>query len=173
MVSTVVRVRELDRSMQFYCDVFSCRVIVHEADIAPLLTPKGFEIYLRQKYEIRDRGAGVLGVRHLMWATDSRTDLQRITERLRGYDSTAFSHTVQNDDIGGDRPRRMQDDRGLPKPQPATAHADCRATSRLNPALALADPLDAAKRDCVAQTPRSDTRSPHTDSSATTLAPTT
>jgi len=31
VVSTVVRVRELDRSLRFYCDVFSCRVVVHEA----------------------------------------------------------------------------------------------------------------------------------------------
>jgi catechol-2,3-dioxygenase len=95
VVSTVVGVRALDRSLQFYCDVFSCRVVVRQADIALLLTPKGFEIYLHQKDELHDRGVGALGVRHLMWATDNQSDLQRITERLRGYDSTAFSHTVQ------------------------------------------------------------------------------
>jgi catechol 2,3-dioxygenase-like lactoylglutathione lyase family enzyme len=95
VVSTVVRVRELDRSLRFYCDVFSCRVVVREADMALLLTPKGFEIYLHQKDDFHDHGAGVLGVRHLMWATNSQSDLQRVTERLRVYDSTAFSHTVQ------------------------------------------------------------------------------
>ena len=95
VVSTVVHVRELDRSMQFYCDVLSCRVVVREGDIALLLTPKGFEIYLHQKDELHGRSAGALGVRHLMWATDNQSDLQRITERLRSYDSTAFSHTVQ------------------------------------------------------------------------------
>jgi extradiol dioxygenase family protein len=67
VVSTVVGVRELDRSMQFYCDAFSCRVVVREADIALLLTPKGFEIYLHQKDELHDHRAGALGVRHLMW----------------------------------------------------------------------------------------------------------
>jgi catechol-2,3-dioxygenase len=95
VVSTVVRVRELDRSLRFYCDVFSCRVVVREADMALLLTPKGFEIYLHQKDDFHDHGAGALGVRHLMWATNSQSDLQRVTERLRVYDSTAFSHTVQ------------------------------------------------------------------------------
>jgi catechol-2,3-dioxygenase len=95
VVSTVVRVRELDRSLRFYCDVFSCRVVVREADIALLLTPNGFEIYLHQKDDFHDHRAGALGVRHLMWATNSQSDLQRVTERLRVYDSTAFSHTVQ------------------------------------------------------------------------------
>jgi catechol 2,3-dioxygenase-like lactoylglutathione lyase family enzyme len=95
VVSTVVRVRELDRSLKFYCDVFSCRVVAREADMALLLTPKGFEIYLLQKDEFHTHGAGALGVRHLMWATDSQSDLQRITERLRVYDNAVFSHTVQ------------------------------------------------------------------------------
>ena len=92
VVSTVVRVGELDRSVKFYCDVFSRRVVVREADMALLLTPKGFEIYLHQKDDLRYRGAGALGVQHRMWATDSQSDLQRIAERLRVYDSTAFSH---------------------------------------------------------------------------------
>ena len=44
VVAIVVRVSDLDRSLKFYCDVFSCRVAVREADMALLLTPKGFEI---------------------------------------------------------------------------------------------------------------------------------
>jgi hypothetical protein len=95
VVASVVRVRELDRSVKFYCDVFSCRVVVCEADMALLLTPKGFEIYLLQKDEFHTHRAGALGVRHLLWATDNQPDVQRITERLRAYDSAVFSHTVE------------------------------------------------------------------------------
>ena len=95
VVSVVVRVCELERSLKFYRDVFSCRVVVREADMALLWTPKGFEIFLHQNNEFHHHGADVLGVRHLLWATDSQSDLQRITERLRVYDSTVFSHTVQ------------------------------------------------------------------------------
>ena len=95
VVSTVIRVHELDRSLKFYCDVFSCRVVVREADMALLLTPKGFEIYLLQKDEFHTHRAGALGVRHLLWATDNQSDLQRITERLGAYDSAVFSHTVE------------------------------------------------------------------------------
>lgn len=95
VVSTVIRVHELDRSLKFYCDVFSCRVGVREADMALLLTPQGFEIYLLQKAEFHTHRAGTLGVRHLLWATDNQSDLQRITERLRAYDSAVYSHTVE------------------------------------------------------------------------------
>jgi hypothetical protein len=92
VASCVVRVSDLDRSLKFCCDVFSCRVAIREADLALLSTPKGFQIYLHQKDGLRSRGAGVLGVEHLMWATDSQSDLRRIEERLRAYDSAVFSH---------------------------------------------------------------------------------
>jgi catechol 2,3-dioxygenase-like lactoylglutathione lyase family enzyme len=95
VVSTVIRVRELDRSLKFYCDVFSCRVVVREADMALLLTPQGFEIYLHQNVEFHSRAAGALGIHHLMLATDSQSDLQRITDRLRAYDSAVYSHTFE------------------------------------------------------------------------------
>jgi hypothetical protein len=48
-----------------------------------------------QKDEFQHHDAEALGVRHLMWATDNQADLQRVTERLRVYDSAAFSHTIQ------------------------------------------------------------------------------
>ena len=62
--------------------------------MALLLTPKGFEIYLHQNDEFHSRAAGALGVRHLMWATDSQSDMQRITDRLRAYDSAVYSFRV-------------------------------------------------------------------------------
>jgi catechol 2,3-dioxygenase-like lactoylglutathione lyase family enzyme len=92
VASCVVRVSDLDRSLKFYCDVFSCRLAIREADVALLLTPKGFQIYLHQRDQFRRRGAGVRGVDYLMWATDSQSDLQRIAGRLRAYDSAVFSH---------------------------------------------------------------------------------
>jgi catechol 2,3-dioxygenase-like lactoylglutathione lyase family enzyme len=95
VVAIVVRVSDLDRSLTFYCDVFSCRVAVREADMALLFTPQGFEIYLHQNDEFHSRAAGALGVHHLMWATDSQSDLQRITDRMRAYDSAVYSYTVE------------------------------------------------------------------------------
>jgi extradiol dioxygenase family protein len=95
VAAIVVRVSDLDRSLKFYCDVFSCRIAVREADMALLLTPQGFEIYLHQNDEFHSRAAGALGVHLLMWATDSQSDMQRITDRLRTYDSAVYSYTVE------------------------------------------------------------------------------
>ena len=95
VVAIVVRVSDLDRSLKFYCDVFSCRVAVREPDMALLLTPQGFEIYLHHNDEFHSRAAGTLGVHFPMWATDSQSDMQRITDRLRAYDSAVYSYTVE------------------------------------------------------------------------------
>ena len=95
VVAIVVRVSDLDRSVKFYCDVFSCRVAVREVDMALLLTYQGFQIYLHQNDEFHSRAAGSRGVHHLMWATDSQSVVQRITDRLRAYDSAVYSYTVE------------------------------------------------------------------------------
>jgi hypothetical protein len=96
IASSVVRVANLDRSLRFYCDVFSCLVVIREDDMALLLTPKGFQIYLHEMSEFRPhrRAVGVPGVEYLMWATDSRSELQRITERLHAYDTAVYSHNI-------------------------------------------------------------------------------
>lgn len=93
--SCVVRVANLERSLQFYCDVFSCHAVSREAGMALLLTPKGFQIYLHEVSEFQPRSTvGILGVQWLMWATDSQSELERITERLRAYDTAVYSHNV-------------------------------------------------------------------------------
>jgi hypothetical protein len=75
VVASVVRGSDVDRSLKFCCDVFSCRVVVREADMAKSLTPKGFEIY-PYKDEFQGRAAGALGLHRLMWATDSQSKAQ-------------------------------------------------------------------------------------------------
>ncbi len=93
VASCVIRVSELERSVNFYRDVFSCRVGVREKDMALLLTPTGFQLYLHAQRSLRRRSAGTIGVSYLMWATDSQADLEVITQRLRAYDPAVFTHT--------------------------------------------------------------------------------
>ncbi len=93
VASCVIRVSNLDRSLKFYCDVFSCRVLIHESDMALLLTPNGFQLYLHADSRFRHRGAATTGVQYLMWATDSESHLEQITQRLRAYDVATFSYT--------------------------------------------------------------------------------
>jgi len=61
VASCVIRVRELDPSLKFYCDVFSCNVAVREADMALLVAPNGFHIYLHAPSR-RGRAAITAGV---------------------------------------------------------------------------------------------------------------
>jgi catechol-2,3-dioxygenase len=92
VASCVVRVGELDRWVKFYGDVFSCNVVVREADMALLVTPNGFHIYLHAPARHR-RTASTAGVQYLLWATDTQSDLQEFAQRLRAYDPAVFSHT--------------------------------------------------------------------------------
>lgn len=93
VASTVIRVSELDRSVNFYCDVFSCHVALREPDTALLLTPDGFQIYLSAKGPSRRAGTAAVGVQYLMWATDRESELERIAQRLRAHDRATYTHT--------------------------------------------------------------------------------
>ncbi|MEB3980032.1 VOC family protein [Mycobacterium sp. 663a-19] len=93
VASCVLRVSNLERSLKFYCDVFSCRVLIREADMALLLAPNGFQLYVHADRGFRHRDPGTIGVQYLMWATDSESDLERITQRLKACDVAAYSYT--------------------------------------------------------------------------------
>lgn len=93
LASAVMRVSELDRSVNFYSDVFLCRVAVRDGNTALLLTPGGFQIYLHSKGRSGHTGVGNVGVQCLRWATDSEAELWRVTQRLRVHDLATYSHT--------------------------------------------------------------------------------
>jgi extradiol dioxygenase family protein len=95
VASAVIHVSDLNRSVRFYCDVFSCSVAIREGDAALLLAPGGFQIYLYAKAPSRRPHVSDTGVTYLMWATDSEADLRRITRRLRAYDAATYTH-VEN-----------------------------------------------------------------------------
>lgn len=93
VASCVIRVIDLERSVSFYRDVFSCRVGVRSEDTVLLLTPKGFQLYLQAKKPYLPRNLGVLGVQQLVWSTSSQSDLERIMNRLRRHDPSIYTHT--------------------------------------------------------------------------------
>lgn len=94
VASSVMQVSELDRSIGFYRDVFSCVVEIREPDAALLLTPDGFQIYMYTRTSSTYRGVDDLGVQYIMWAVDSEEELQRVTERLCGHDPAIYIHTL-------------------------------------------------------------------------------
>ncbi|MBV8349336.1 MAG: VOC family protein [Mycolicibacterium sp.] len=93
VASAVIRVSDIDRSLTFYRDVFSCRVVIRQGDTALLLAPNGFQLYLQARDWLHRRSASDVGVQYLTWATDSQSELQRIRQRLHTYDTAVFTHT--------------------------------------------------------------------------------
>jgi catechol 2,3-dioxygenase-like lactoylglutathione lyase family enzyme len=93
VASTVMRVADLDRSVNFYRDVFCCCVALREPDTVLLLTPDGFQIYLHSAGPSRRQRLAPIGIQHLMWATDSQAELERVSTRLRAYDSATYTYT--------------------------------------------------------------------------------
>ena len=81
-IATFARSRQsdLDRSVNFYRDVFECHVALHESEAALLLTPGGFQIYFRA-HETPDTRHRRCGRRadHLVRRQRSRTATDRTT----------------------------------------------------------------------------------------------
>jgi len=94
IASCLMRVSDLDRSVKFYGDVFHCDVAIYEADAALLLTPDGFEIYLRTHEASRTGGITDIGVEQIIWSAGSEEELRRIEQRMRVHDPDTYSNTL-------------------------------------------------------------------------------
>jgi catechol 2,3-dioxygenase-like lactoylglutathione lyase family enzyme len=94
VASCLMRVSDVDRSVNFYCDVLGCRVSIHEPGAALLLTPDGFQMYLRSHEAIKKRCIGYIGVEQIIWSVSSDEELQRIEQRLRAHYPSTYSDTL-------------------------------------------------------------------------------
>lgn len=94
VASCLMRVSHLDHSVKFYCHVFQCEVAICDKDAALLLTPDGFEIYLRTNEASRAGGITGVGVEQIMWSVGSEEELQQIEQRMRVHDPSAYSNTL-------------------------------------------------------------------------------
>ncbi len=93
IASAVIFVTDLSRSVLFYRDVFACEMAVQDSDAALLLTPDGFQIYLRAIGASGQHSLGGVGVQSLMWATDSEEVLRRLEQGLRRHSCYVDTHT--------------------------------------------------------------------------------
>lgn len=95
IASSVIFVSDLARSVHFYRDVFACDVAIQDSDAALLLTPGGFQLYLRALGASSQHSLGGVGVQYLMWATDSEDDLRELERALRRHSCYVDTHTFQ------------------------------------------------------------------------------
>jgi catechol 2,3-dioxygenase-like lactoylglutathione lyase family enzyme len=81
--SSVLFVSRLNRSIEFYRNVFSCTATLHYPDAALLLAPDGFQIYLIARGTRAEHPSGGIGLQYLIWAVDSDADLRNIAQALQ------------------------------------------------------------------------------------------
>jgi catechol 2,3-dioxygenase-like lactoylglutathione lyase family enzyme len=93
VASSVMFVHQLDRSVAFYRDVFTCKVAIRDQDAALLIAPGGFQIYLVSKGSRTPHASGGIGPQYLMWATDSAEALEHMEGALRQHGAPAYRYT--------------------------------------------------------------------------------
>ena len=76
---------DIDRSVDFYRDVFACEITIQKPEAALLLAPGGFQIYLIGRSGRTPHPSGGIGPQYLIWAVRSARDLQELKQALQGY----------------------------------------------------------------------------------------
>lgn len=94
VTSSVMFVAELERSVDFYCEVLSCEVTIHDRDAALLLAAGGFQIYLIARAARTWHPSRAIGPQYLIWAVDSAQALEEADQALRRRGRRTFTHTA-------------------------------------------------------------------------------
>lgn len=76
VTSSVIFVSDLDRSIDFYQDVFACQLTVHDPEAALLVAPDGFQIYLIARGANVTHPLGGIGLQYLIWGFESDAELR-------------------------------------------------------------------------------------------------
>jgi len=92
MSAAVMFVRSLDRSVRFYTEVLGLPVVDRSPTAALLGEAGGPQLVLRAFGENAAHPLGALGVQYLVWSTESRDDLDRMTELLRQRSALKEAH---------------------------------------------------------------------------------
>ncbi len=93
VASSVIFVSHLDRSVEFYRDVFACEMTIHENDAALLVAPGGFQLYLMARGDREQHPTGGIGHGFLMWAVDTAEVLEHFAKALRDCGHYVDTHT--------------------------------------------------------------------------------
>jgi catechol-2,3-dioxygenase len=94
LTGVVIFVRDLDRSVTFYRDVFELEVADSDSTAALLCAPDGTELILRATGMAASHPLGQLGVQYVVWAMPSREAMDRFERVLRQH--SAYRETRVN-----------------------------------------------------------------------------
>jgi hypothetical protein len=93
LASAVMFVQELGRSVSFYRDLLAMDVRLRDDTAALLVSPDGFQLYLRSMGSGAQHPLGHVGIQYLIWTADGEDDLRRC-ERLLARSGHVTSQTV-------------------------------------------------------------------------------
>lgn len=94
LASAVMFVAELDRSVAFYREFLDWDVTVHNESVALLVSPDGYQLYLRTRGRRAQHPVGNIGVQYLVWTARDEADLERCEQVLRKYSTQVTRQTV-------------------------------------------------------------------------------
>ncbi len=94
LASAVMFVAELDRSVAFYREFLDWDVTVHNESVALLVSPDGYQLYLRTRGRRAQHPVGTIGVQYLAWTARNVADLRRCEQMLRKYSTQVTCQTV-------------------------------------------------------------------------------
>lgn len=97
LISAVIFVRNLDKSVTFYREVLDLEVLDSSPTAALLGSADGSQLVLRAFGDNATHALGSIGVQYLAWSTASRADLDRRAEILRRR--SAYRETRTDKDI--------------------------------------------------------------------------
>lgn len=85
LASAVMFVRDLERSIRFYRELLALQISVQENTGALLVSPDGFQLYLRSMGPRAHHSLGNIGIQYLIWTAEDEDDLHRCEEVLRAW----------------------------------------------------------------------------------------
>ncbi|GGX76234.1 VOC family protein [Streptomyces fructofermentans] len=92
--SLIIRVAELERSIEFYSRVLGVEVALRDTNLVLLTSADGSQIYLHGQNSTRTTGR--LGLHAATWTAESEADLLAVESRLKELE--AHRRTMKHDD---------------------------------------------------------------------------
>lgn len=94
LASAVMYVQELERSVAFYRELLGLEVTHRDETAALLVTPEGFQLYLRSMGLGTQHPLGSVGIQYVVWTADGEEDLRRCERVLRAHSDHVSSQSV-------------------------------------------------------------------------------
>ena len=94
LASAVMFVADLERSLVFYQELLGLEAIARDDDAALLVSPDGYQPYLRTMGERAPHFSGTIGIQYLIWTAESDEDLDRCERVLKAHSPRVTSTTA-------------------------------------------------------------------------------